>query len=186
MSALDRSCCKGWCGHSYQERGVPLLMIARDTPGTLPPPYFAWTRDAVPVIAWCTPACRREERPPLPIPPCQSWCGLVTPREESPPIGRWFLSAGRYWCSERCSILEEAAAPQCSSGNCIDDNGPHIAHPDGPHPPLRPRDENGRIVENTPDDVCARAECGKTSREHEPTGHCPGFRFVERKDRPSR
>lgn len=55
----------------------------------------------------------------------------------------------RVFCCNTCRDLwtfEEIEPEQCASANCIEDNGPHVAHPNGPHPPLRERDERGRLV----------------------------------------
>lgn len=90
---------------------------------------------------------------------CEWWCGqnYQTARTGPLMIGRgeppypsyfaWLASLGpdAVWCTPLCRD-EMREYFSCTSANCLEDNGPHPCHPNGPHPPLRERDENGRLV----------------------------------------
>lgn len=61
--------CRGWCGHRYQEDGVPLLFLAPDDCKERSSSVYAWMDGHSPDgPVWCTPRCRNERRPANPGP----------------------------------------------------------------------------------------------------------------------
>jgi hypothetical protein len=69
--------CRPWCGHNYQEEGVPCLFSAPAVARKPYSSYWAWCSSAGAgdliggrhTIVWCTPECREAKRPPNPTAP---------------------------------------------------------------------------------------------------------------------